>query len=62
VFREHIEHHYGQVTDMAGDSVLAVFPSALEAVQCAVGVQAEISKMNAASTPDKRMLFRIGCR
>jgi adenylate cyclase len=60
VFREHIERDHGQVTDMAGDSVLAVFPSALEAVQCAVGVQAALRKMNAARAPDDRMLFRIG--
>ena len=60
VFRAHIERHHGRVIDMVGDSVLAVFPSALEAVQCAVGVQAALREMNAARTPEEQMLFRIG--
>ncbi len=30
VFREHIEANHGRVVDMAGDSVLAVFASAVE--------------------------------
>ena len=42
VFREHIDKRDGRVVDTAGDSVLAVFDSVVEAVQCAVDVQADI--------------------
>ena len=36
VFRKHISDHEGRVVDTAGDSILAVFPSVVEAVDCAV--------------------------
>ncbi len=36
VFRNLIESRKGRVVDTAGDSVLAVFPSLVEAVECAV--------------------------
>src|SRR5262249_26539637 len=35
VFTQHIELHQGRVVDTAGDSVLAVFDSPVEAVECA---------------------------
>jgi adenylate cyclase len=38
MFRERIEAHTGHVIDMAGDSVLAECPSAVEAVYCALEV------------------------
>ena len=38
VFRERISDHEGRVVDTAGDSVLATFPSVVEAVECAVDV------------------------
>jgi adenylate cyclase len=60
VFRERIEARGGHVIDMAGDSVLAEFPSALEAVHCALEVQKALSDKNAAVLPERRMSFRIG--
>ncbi|MFN0315764.1 MAG: adenylate/guanylate cyclase domain-containing protein [Burkholderiales bacterium] len=60
VFRERIEAHGGSVIDMAGDSVLAQFPSALEAVHCAMEVQKAFAGTNAFVPSEKRMLFRIG--
>ena len=60
VFREHIERHGGQVIDMAGDSVLAEFPSALGAVRCAVEVQAALREKNNPLPAERRMLFRLG--
>jgi len=60
VFREHIERHGGHVIDMAGDSVLAEVPSVLEAVRCAVEVQAVLRKRNEPLPEERRMLFRIG--
>ena len=39
VFRDRIESHQGRVVDTAGDSVLAVFDSVIEAIRCADEVQ-----------------------
>lgn len=60
VFRKHISDHEGRVVDTAGDSVLATFPSVVEAVSCAVNVQSDLGKSNAGAPEDRRMLFRIG--
>jgi adenylate cyclase len=60
VFNDHIERHKGRVVDTAGDSVLAVFVSVVEAVQCAVNVQPELATRNSALPEDRRMHFRIG--
>ena len=60
VFREHISDHDGRVVDTAGDSVLAVFDSVVEAVQCAVDVQGELEGCNANLPEDRRMRFRVG--
>jgi TolB-like protein/class 3 adenylate cyclase len=60
IFRKHISDHDGRVVDTAGDSVLAVFGSVVEAVQCAVEVQEELYEHNAHQPEDRRMLFRVG--
>lgn len=41
-FRSHVESRHGRIVDMAGDSVLAVFETASEAVQAALAVQDEL--------------------
>ena len=40
--------------------VLAEFPSAVEAVECADEIQRELGKRNAQLAEHRRMLFRIG--
>jgi adenylate cyclase len=55
-----IEEHRGRIANTAGDSVLAEFGSAVEAVQCAVEAQAALAEANAGVPPDKRINFRIG--
>ena len=60
VFRKRISDHDGRVVDTAGDSVLAVFSSVVEAVEYAVEVQGALTTMNAPLPEDRRMLFRIG--
>ncbi|WP_046867630.1 tetratricopeptide repeat protein [Microvirga massiliensis] len=51
-----ITEHGGRIANTAGDSVLAEFPSAVDAVQCAVAVQDRL-----ASDPTApRLQFRIG--
>jgi adenylate cyclase len=60
VFRKRIAEHDGCVVDTAGDSVLATFPSVVEAVACAAVVQDDLAGHNAALPEDRRMQFRIG--
>jgi adenylate cyclase len=60
LFRKRIEAHGGRLIDTAGDSVLAEFPSAVEAVDCAVEIQRELGKRNAQLADHRRMQFRIG--
>ena len=55
-----VGRHDGRVVGTAGDSVLAEFPSAVEAVRCAVEIQDEIAGFNQALPEDRRMAFRIG--
>ena len=50
----------GRIANTAGDSVLAEFSSAVDAVQCAVEAQAALSVANAGLSPDRRINFRIG--
>ena len=60
VFRRHISDRDGRVVDTAGDSVLALFNSIVEAVQCAVDVQGELEACNAGLPENRRMRFRVG--
>jgi len=60
IFRSEIEGRQGRVVDTAGDSVLAVFDSAAEAVNAALAVQRQLAAHSAAVPGDQRMRFRIG--
>jgi adenylate cyclase len=55
-----VRQHRGRVVDTAGDSVLAEFPTATEAVRCGVEIQGSLAVRNAALAPERRMEFRIG--
>jgi TolB-like protein len=55
-----IASHRGRIFNTAGDSVVADFASAVDAVQCAVAVQAAISAETADRAADEPMQFRIG--
>ena len=50
----------GRVVNTAGDSLLAEFPSVVQAVECAVEVQREVAERNTALPEERRMWFRIG--
>ena len=52
--------HRGRVFGSAGDSIVAEFPSAVEAINCAVEIQQEMDERNEAVPKDKRLAFRIG--
>jgi adenylate cyclase len=55
-----IGSHRGRIFNTAGDSVLADFASAVDAVQCAVTVQDAIAKENSNRPAGDQMRFRIG--
>jgi adenylate cyclase len=55
-----IGEHRGRIANTAGDSVLAEFGSAVNAVQCAVEAQNALTDANASVPPDRRISFRIG--
>ena len=55
-----IAEHGGRIANTAGDSVLAEFPSAVDAVQCAVAVQDRLAEANAEVPEDRRLQLRIG--
>ena len=60
IFKTSIAEHHGRVVDTAGDSVLAEFPSVVEAVRTAIEVQDALARRNEVLPEDRRMLFRIG--
>ena len=60
VFSERVEKHDGRVVDTAGDSILSVFDSVVEAVRCAVEIQMTLFERNAELSENRRMRFRIG--
>ncbi len=55
-----IQQHSGKVVDSPGDNLLAEFASVVDAVQCAVAVQKEISARNTELPENRKMQFRIG--
>ena len=55
-----IERHDGRIVNTWGDAVIAEFASVVEAVQCAVEIQQEVSGQEPDSTQAQRMQFRIG--
>jgi len=60
VFSKRVENHDGRVVDTAGDSVLSVFDSVVEAVRCAMEIQIALSERNEELSEDRKMRFRIG--
>lgn len=60
VFRTSITERAGRVVDTAGDSVMAVFESVVEAVECASEIQTELRARLQMVSEDRRMEFRIG--
>jgi len=55
VFSQFIERHHGRIANTAGDGLIAEFPSVVEAVQCAIEVQRELS-----ADAQSGLRFRIG--
>jgi len=55
-----IKQHGGRVVDAVGDNLLAEFPSAVDAVQCAMEIQRQLAENNVDRPEDRQMRFRIG--
>jgi adenylate cyclase len=60
VIQTFVQQHRGRVVDSPGDNLLAEFASVVDAVQCAVAIQRELSVRNTALPLQRRMKFRIG--
>ncbi len=60
VMTQLIEEHQGRIVAIAGDSLLAEFGSAVQAVRAAVAVQRALNRRNADLDETRRMRFRIG--
>jgi len=60
LMRSLVEQHGGRAVGSRGDSLLAEFPSVVDAVQCAVEMQHELTVHNAEVPLDRRVEFRIG--
>jgi class 3 adenylate cyclase len=55
-----IAGHDGRVFSGAGDSVMAEFPSPVQAVRCAIRIQEDLQRRNVNLPESRRMRFRIG--
>src|SRR6516165_896689 len=55
-----VERHDGRIVNTWGDAVIAEFASVVEAVQCAVEIQKEISDQDSDPPHAHQMRFRIG--
>jgi TolB-like protein len=55
-----VAKHGGRLVKTTGDGVLLEFPSVVDAVECAVAVQAVMAERNTGVPEDRRMLLRIG--
>ena len=55
-----IQQYKGRVVDSPGDNLLAEFGSVVDAVNCSVEVQQELSERNEELPNNRRMEFRIG--
>src|SRR5688572_21464019 len=55
-----IGQHAGRIANTAGDSILAEFPSAVNALQCALAIHERIAAVNEEVPDERRITFRIG--
>jgi adenylate cyclase len=55
-----ITGHNGSVVKSTGDGLLVEFSSAVDAVQCAVGIQRGMASRTPDEAPERRIEFRIG--
>jgi tetratricopeptide (TPR) repeat protein len=55
-----IQQYGGRIANTAGDSLIAEFPSVVDALECSIRIQQSHAGANAALSPNQRVAFRIG--
>jgi class 3 adenylate cyclase len=60
VFADFVTRFSGRIFNTAGDAILAEYPSAVDAVRCAIDVQESLRTRNLAYPASRQMSFRIG--
>ncbi len=55
-----VERSRGRIFAFAGDGLVAEFPSAVEALKCALRIQNKAARRNARLPPGRRISYRIG--
>lgn len=55
-----VGEHGGRIIDTAGDGIMAEFPSAVGAVDCALRLQSVMEERNVDVPQNRRMEFRVG--
>ena len=60
ILKKLLKKYVGSIFNTGGDSALVEFPSAVNAVECAVDFQNEIKERNASDKTDTKLEFRIG--
>jgi adenylate cyclase len=55
-----VAKHGGRIVKTTGDGILLEFPSVVDALECAVAMQAVMAERNDGVPAERRMLFRIG--
>ena len=55
-----IGQHRGRIANTAGDSILAEFPTATDALRCALAIQDRLAAMNEDVRDGRKLTFRIG--
>ena len=60
ILKNCLKKYKGSIFNTAGDSALAEFPSAVNAVECGVAFQGEIKKRNESDKTEVKLEFRIG--
>ena len=60
VIEPRLAEYHGRIANTAGDSFLIEFPSAVDALRCAIEIQDGIAERNAGIPEDRRLVLRIG--
>lgn len=60
VFEQYIQHHHGRLVNFTGDSIFAIFDSAIDSVLAAIEIQKRLARMTVENPSKHPMIFRIG--
>ena len=60
LLRDALTQHRGEEVKTIGDSLMVVFPSALDALACAVAIQQAVERFNRSQPPERLLHIRVG--